>query len=340
MTKISVARSYFWLAIIILLFLSVEYWIVQSIYFNKKPELISIGVAIDLTLGIPALFYFLLVRPRKYSLLILFPVFLISLGIATVMIPSGYQHFLGSEKKIVPLFEIALIAYVITKISKVRKRYREIKIREYFFLDGVRQAVSDVFNDNKAVNILLTELLIMYLAFAGWFLKFDSERIEHPAFTYHRKSAYSTILGVMIALLCIETLAFHIIVLHWSKTVAIIMTGLSIYSLLWLLGDFHAIRLHPVLIKDENIQMRIGLRWKATISISAISSVDIGSGPPRNTKGYVRASVLGARVVLNLHQPVPLQGLFGMVRQPSRIGLSIDDTDDFRDEILKRLQPS
>ncbi|MCI0619315.1 hypothetical protein L0244_40615 [bacterium] len=53
MTKISIGRSYFWLAIIILLFLSVEYWIVQSIYFNKNPELISIGVAIDLTLGIP-----------------------------------------------------------------------------------------------------------------------------------------------------------------------------------------------------------------------------------------------------------------------------------------------
>src|SRR5262245_56319713 len=111
------------------------------------------------------------------------------------MIPSGYQHFLASERKIVPLFEIVLIAYVISKISKVRKRYRETKVREYFFLDSVRQSVSDVFNDNKAVNILLTELLIMYLAFAGWFLKFDSEMIGHPAFTYHRKSAYSTILG-------------------------------------------------------------------------------------------------------------------------------------------------
>ncbi|MCI0444150.1 hypothetical protein L0152_13190, partial [bacterium] len=67
------------------------------------------------------------------------------------------------------------------------------------------------------------------------------------------------------------------------------------------------------------------------------SSVDIGSGPPRDARGYVRASVLGARVVLNLHQPVPVQGLFGMVRQPSRIGLSIDNTDGFRDEILKRV---
>ncbi len=136
MPKIFIARSYFWVAIIILLFLLVEYWIVQSIYFSKNPELISIGVAIDLTLGIPALFYFLLVRPRKYSLLILFPVFLISLGIATIMIPSAYQHFLRSEKKIVPLLEIVLIAYVITKISKVWKRYPEIKVREYFFIDS------------------------------------------------------------------------------------------------------------------------------------------------------------------------------------------------------------
>src|SRR5262245_60272102 len=55
MTQSSFARSYVWLAIILAFFLSVEYWIVQSIYFNKQRELISIGVAIDLTLGIPVL---------------------------------------------------------------------------------------------------------------------------------------------------------------------------------------------------------------------------------------------------------------------------------------------
>ena len=334
--KIAIGRSYLWLAISLGLFLSLEYWIVQSIYFSRKPGLFSTGVAIDLTLGIPALVYFLLVRPKKISILILFPVFMISLWIATVMLPIAHQNFLGFEKKIIPLFEVVLIAYVFTKIRKIRQRYREIKANEYFFLDSVRQAVSDVFHGNKVVNVLLTELLLMYLAVAGWFRKFDSNSLEYAGFTYHRKSSYSTILGVMIALLCIETVAFHIILLHWSKVAAIILTGLSIYSLLWLVGDFHAIRLQPVLITQDNIQLRIGLRWKATIPISNISSVDIGSGPPRKTKGYVRASVLGARLVLNLNQPATMKGLFGMERQASRIGLSIDDVDRFREEILKR----
>jgi len=336
MRKASFSRPYLWLAIILALFLSVEYWIVQSIYFNKNPDLISIGVAIDLTLGIPVLFYFFVVRPRKYSVLILFPVFVISLLIATVMIPSANQDFLSYEKKIIPLFEIVLIAYVFTKIRKVRQRYHEIKVREYFFLDAVKQAVSDVFNDNKAVNILLTELLLMYLAVFGWFKKFDDTGLEAPAFTYHRRSSYSTILAVMIVLLCIETTALHIIVLHWSKIAAIILTGLSIYSLLWLVGDFHAIRLQPVLITQNNIELRIGIRWKGTIPISTVESIDAASGPPRNAKGYMRASMLGARVVLNLNQAATLKGLFGMTRNASKIGLSIDDVDRFRDEILKR----
>jgi hypothetical protein len=333
----SLARySYLWLAIILTLFLSLEYWIVQSIYFSRQPELFSIGVAIDLTLGIPALFYFLLVRPKKYSPLTLVPVFLISFGIATVMIPSAYQNFLTSEKKIIPLIEVGLIAYVVSKIPGLVRRYREIKDAEYFFADRVRKSFGDVFFDNKAVNILLSEFLLMYLAFGGWFMKSDTKQMEHPTFTYHHKSAYSTILGVMIALLCIETIAFHIILLHWSKIAAVIMTALSIYSLFWLIGDFHAIRLHPVLITDNNIQLRIGLRWKATIPISAISGVDFGGGPPRNSKGYVRASVLTPRVVLNLNQTVNVQALFGMVRHASKIGLSIDDAEKFRDEILKR----
>jgi hypothetical protein len=340
MTKASIARPYLWLAIILALFLSVEYWIVQSIFFNRNPDLISIGVAIDLTLGIPALFYLLLVRPRKYSLLILFPVFMISLLIATVMIPSTHQDFLKYEKKIIPLFEIVLLGYVFTKIRKVRQRYHEIKAGEYFFLDAIKQAASDVFHDNKAVNILLTELLLMYLAVFGWFKKFDAPSVQASAFTYHRKSSYSTILGIMIALLCIETAALHIIVLHWSKIAAIILTGLSIYSLLWLIGDFHAIRLQPVLVTDDNIELRIGIRWKGTIPISTVESIEAGSGPPRSTKGYVRASVLGARVVLSLNQPVILKGLFGLTRHASKIGLSIDDVDHFRDEILKSRPPS
>jgi hypothetical protein len=334
--KTFIARSYLWLALILALFLSVEYWIVQSVCFNKNPDLISIGVAIDLTLGIPLLFYFFVVRPRNYSLLILFPVFVVSLLIATVMIPSTNQDFLSIEKKIIPVFEVVLIAYIFTKIRKVRQHYSEIKAHQYFFLDGIKQAVSDVFNDNKAVNILLTELLLMYLAVFGWFKKFDATRMEGSAFTYHRKSSYSTILGVMIALLCVETTALHIIVLHWSKIAAIILTGLSIYSLLWLIGDFHAIRLQPVLITQDNIELRIGVRWKGTIPISTIESIDAGSGPARNSKGYVRASVLGARLVLNLNQPAILKGLFGMTKAASKIGLSIDDVDNFRAEIVKK----
>jgi hypothetical protein len=82
------------------------------------------------------------------------------------------------------------------------------------------------------------------------------------------------------------------------------------------------------------------MRWSATIPIATVSSVDIGSGPPRNTQGYVRASVLGARVVLNLNQPATLKGLFGMTRHPVKIGLSIDDIERFRDEILNRLKTS
>jgi hypothetical protein len=156
------------------------------------------------------------------------------------------------------------------------------------------------------------------------------------SFSYHHKSAYSTILGVIIALLCIETVALHMIIFHWSKIAAIIMTTMSIFSLVWLIADFYAMRSHPVLIVDDTIHLQIGLRWKATIPISAISSVDIGSGPPRNAKGYIRASVLSPRVVLNLKDPVAVHGPFGIVKDASRIGLSIDDTDRFCAAILKR----
>jgi hypothetical protein len=143
----------------------------------------------------------------------------------------------------------------------------------------------------------------------------------------------------MSFLMIVETVGLHFIVMHWSAVAAFIITALSVYGLIWLIGDFHAIRLHPVILTYDNLFLRTGIRWSATIPISEIAEVEIGNRKPKKSKTYLRASILYPRVILHLTHPVPVKGLFGMLRHPSQIGLSIDDPELFKSEILKRQQP-
>ena len=314
----------------LLLFLTVEYWIIHSYFFNEFPELYSLGVALDITLGVPALFYLFVVRSRKYPALSLLPVFVISLGIATFMIPSAYQQFLNSEKKLLLFIEAGLIIYVFSKIPGFLKRYKEAKQNEFYISDALEVAAGK----NHIVKIVLTELLLMYLAVGGWFKKVSTTE-GALCFTYHRNSGYPAILGTMAFLLIVETVGVHLLLMQWSSIAANIVTGLSVYGLIWLIGDFHAIRLHPVILTDDKLLLRIGVRWNATIPIREIAEIRIG-GKTSKSKSYLRASILWPRVVIHLRNPITVRGLFGIIRNPSEIGLSIDDPELFRNEILKR----
>lgn len=59
------------------------------------------------------------------------------------------------------------------------------------------------------------------------------------AFTYHRKSLYPALFLVVLLLIIVETLALHLLIQRWSPGIAWLLTGLSLYSIFWIIGDFN-----------------------------------------------------------------------------------------------------
>ena len=53
-----------------------------------------------------------------------------------------------------------------------------------------------------------------------------------------------------------------------------IVTVLDLYGVLWLVGDYHALRLRPTRIDDDTLVLSYGLRWRASIPLDAIGSVE------------------------------------------------------------------
>lgn len=52
-------------------------------------------------------------------------------------------------------------------------------------------------------------------------------------------------IGALICASALELVAVHMLVGRWSNLTARILTGLTAYAMLWLLGDLQGIRIHP-----------------------------------------------------------------------------------------------
>ncbi|HEU4886697.1 MAG TPA: hypothetical protein VFV49_02340, partial [Thermoanaerobaculia bacterium] len=68
--------------------------VLRSHAFTAQPDLAAWGVTFDLTISIPLLYWFFVVRSGKARPLTIVPVFLIGTMIATRLIPGSQQQFL------------------------------------------------------------------------------------------------------------------------------------------------------------------------------------------------------------------------------------------------------
>ena len=93
-----------------------------------------------------------------------------------------------------------------------------------------------------------------------------------------------------------------------------------------MIGDFNALRLHPIVLTGETLHLRSGFRWSVSLRLSDI--VDVRRPKPSDAKSpdYLTFARAGeARLVIALKQPVRVHGLFGIQKEVSRIGLFADD---------------
>ncbi len=318
--------------------LVVELGIVSSIYFAQNPDVFSLALTLDLALGIPALYFFLLVRKKQAPAITLIPVIILSLIVAGFILPSSQQTYLDWLKNLIPALELVVLGFVFSKIRKIAHRFHEAKRSEVYVTDALTASVKQALGNVPGLGFILTEFSLLYLAFAGWLKKFSSSDPGHLPFSYHRRSGYAAIAAVLLLVLITETAALHLLLQRWSALAAWIFTGLSIYGAFWLLGDYHAMRLHPIVLTREFLYLRIGLRWRATVPLAEIMNIQNFSPREKRTGDYLRLTVFGdPRFVIHCKQQVMVLGLFGIKREVRQIGLSVDEEKLFREELGKRL---
>jgi hypothetical protein len=224
------------------------------------------------------------------------------------------------------VIEAALAVVCVCKLRRVVRRLRAAD-RPRLLVDALEDALGRELS-RRLGAILATEVSAVFYALAGW-------RTATPTVGYstYRERSYLLVVGVLTFLVAVETAGLHLVLLHVSTAVAWVATALSLYGLVWLVGDAQATRIHPVLVRDDGLALSQGIRWRTEVPYAILdAAVAVDSAPA----GVLRMGNLGANVLLRLRAPVSVRGAFGMRRTTDRIALSVDGREGFLADVEER----
>lgn len=287
--------------------------------YAARPGVVAPAVAADLVLGLPLLGYLFLVRTGRVDGLALAPLAVLGMVLSAWWIPQGHLGGTGLALLPVVALETVVAATLFVRGRAVLRAYRAEASRHPYRRDAVRAAVAEVLGRRLAAA-LLGEVEALVYALTGW--RRPRVAARGVAFPGHTRRGYPAVLGALLLAVAAETVVLHLVVARASSVAAWVLTGLSIYSAVWLLGDLFAGRHNPTLLTDGTLHLRTGLRWRVDVPLPRIRAVH--TAPPDG--GSVDFIFLGPPDLwIECDEPVVVEGPFGLRRRSRHLGIGVDD---------------
>lgn len=300
---------------------------------SSSPGLLAAAIAFDLLVAVPALYWWLCVRGRATAWRVM-PILLLGLAGAASVLPVGYDGIFSALRLLAVPAELVVLGLVARRVVR--------SLRGPAAPDDVparlRHAAREVLPARAVADAVAFEMALLWFALAGGWRRAAE---DEAAFSYHRRSGYGGVLFALGVASLVEMVAVHLLVARWSAGWAWGLTGLGAYGVLWMTGDYQAVRLRPVRADADALRVRAGLRWSVEVPWHEVAAVEPrGRRTLAREAGYLRAALLGEpRLVLELRRPVVAHGPYGLTREVTRIGLSVDDEPRFLRAVEARTAP-
>jgi len=300
--------------------------IVRSAAFQRDPDLLAWAVSVDIALLLPAL-YLLFARRTGWPAVSVVPVYLLALAAARIVLPAGRQGVLSAaELALIPL-ELMVLAYAVIAARRIRREVRARGGGSEGVLESLEEALTGVLGSRRIARVFATEGAVLYYSIFAWG-RAPRREGGARAFTYHATCRYGVIVGVFTFLVLMETGLAHLLLWLWKPWLAWVVSGVSLYSILFLLADFNAARRRPVLVDGRSLHLRVGLRWRAEIPLAEIESV-VEPGPDALPgRDVLKAHLVGQpNLVLKLREAREAVGWYGRTRRFDAATLAMDDPE-------------
>lgn len=305
---------------------------------KEHPELAT-GIIYDLCILSP-LTYFLLIRKKSIPNLTVVPFFIFGVVLASLLIPREQSFHLEIIKTfLLPAVEIIVLAVVIIKVRKAVKTVGTLSFKDNDMYMKLQEATLQITGIPKAAKIIATELGMLYYALFAW--KFKKPLPNE--FTGYKENGVIAVLGVLIFLIVIETVALHFLLIRWNAVVAWIIFGLSLYTILQVLGHLSALKRRYSFISENELYLKYGLFGDLCIPLQKIKDVELTSEKIDETQGKVEYLSLskdleGYNIVIYLNEELSINSVYGISRPCSIVAFFIDDKDNFIYQLNKSLK--
>jgi hypothetical protein len=207
-----------------------------------------------------------------------------------------------------------------------------------FFVDRLESKLQSGRTGELALRYALVEA-----ALVGYVVAPKRFRFRAPEFPEHAKAEQTFTMwecngqrsttNAIICVIAVETVALHVALAIWVNEVAAgIVSALSFYSIVWLLGHARATRAHPLFVDETSVRIRAGLQTKVDVPRELISiarqirTVDTDTNHDHST---LRAVPFGSgNIELILNEPIPAITFRGR-HHYQRVILNCDDPEQF-----------
>lgn len=315
-----------------------EFAIVHSRTFAANPRILSLAVTADLALLLPVFYYLLAVRRAGLPALTVAPVFLLSAGAASYLLPEAQHGWLEIVHYLTIPAEALLLAYTVRRLRRARNAYIGVAGSDMF--DRLRHVLRSVAGTGWAAEVLTYEFAVWYYALGSWRIR-SAGTGGLPAFTYHRRVAYGAIVGAMVVATAAESIAVHFLVAPHSAIIAWALTISSLYLVLLFVADYRASVLRPIVLDEGHLILRAGIRRSARLPLNAIIGIESVKRGHRveDVKDMVSFALIGEpRLILRLARPIEVKGLLGVRRIAGSIGLAVDDEHAFTQSLREVIE--
>lgn len=297
---------------------------------------VVLAITADLLITVPVI-YFLLIRKTSIPNTTIVPILLLGLAIGTFFLPSTSQSYLNLFKTwAMPVIELAVVSYIVTKVYRIRKNFKSSRDNSIDFFSVLKQACAEIL-PKKLIPIFATEVAVMYYGFISW----KSKKLNKFEFSYHKKSGTTTFLGSFIFIIFIEAIVVHLLLSRWSEIAAWILTGLSFYTMIQVLGFAKSLSRRPILIHNNTLMLRHGILSEVDIYLKDISAIEVSKKSIKEDKTTVKLSPFGElenhNIIIRLKTENTLLGFYGTKKKFKAIAFYIDTPVEFKESLDKAI---
>ena len=310
--------------------------LLNSPAYITQQNTLSTFITIDFIITIP-LIYFFLIRKSNISNLTIAPFLILCIIIASYVIPTPYQDTLSAVKTwLIPIVELSVLTIIVLKVRKAIKHYKTAAEQHQDFYSILQDTCKSIFPE-LAAKLAANEIALIYYGF----FNFKSVKLKPNEFTNYKNSAILSTLGALIFVVAIEMVSIHILASKWSTTLAWVLTGLSIYSAIQLIGIIRSVPKRPIIINEHELILRFGILSETIIPIDAIESITSANDSDFDKQKTTKTlSLLGelehSNTVIHLKTPQHIHFIYGKAKPYSKLLFFVDNNQSFITEVESR----